>query len=130
MSRDHDYCVYIVTNDTNTVLNIGITSDLEGRLWEHSNGEGSKFTRKSHVCRLLFHEQFGDVHAAIAREKQLKGWTRAKKEALIRTLNPTDADLGVLLDRNGVCRQPEGPPAPFGFAYLADSVHSAQDDKI
>ena len=111
MSRDHDYCVYIVTNDTNTVLYVGVTSDLEGRLWEHANGEGSKFTRRYHVNRLLFYEQFGDVHAAIAREKQLKGWTRAKKEALIRTLNPTYEDLGASLARQGVCRRPEDPSA-------------------
>ncbi len=99
-------------------------------MWEHANGEGSKFTRKYHVHCLLFYEHFGDVHAAIAREKQLKGWTRAKKEALIRTINPAYEDLGVLLDLKGVCRQPEGPSAPFGFAYLADSVHSAQDDRV
>ncbi len=121
MSRDHDYFVYIVTNYTGTVLYIGITSDLEGRLWEHANGEsGSKFTRKYHVHRLLFYEHFGDVHAALAREKQLKGWTRAKKEALIRAINPNYADLGVLLGLNGVCRQPEGPSTP---------LHSAQDDR-
>ena len=120
MSRDHDYFVYIVTNDTDTGLYIDSTSDLEGRLWEHANGEGSKFTRKYHVNRLLFYEHFRDVQAAIAREMQLKGWTRAKKEALIRTLNPTYADLGILLDLNGVCRRPEGPSTP---------LHSAQDDR-
>ena len=121
MSREHDYCVYIVTNHTQTVLYIGVTSDLEGRLWEHAHGEsGSKFTRKYHVNTLIYYEQFGDVNAAIAREKQLKGWTRAKKEALIRTQNPTYADLGPSLDRHGAYRRPEGPSAP---------LHSAQDDR-
>ena len=104
------------------MLYIGVTSDLEGRLWEHAHGEsGSKFTRKYHVNTLLYYEAFGDVGTAIAREKQLKGWTRAKKEALIRAANPSFTDLGVLLGFRGVCRQPEGPSAP---------LHSAQDDRV
>ena len=119
MSRDHSYSVYIVTNHTNTVFYVGVTSNLEGRLWEHANGEsGSKFTRKYHVNRLLFCEQFQNVDAAIAREKQLKGWTRAKKEALIWAVNPNYEDLAA--DWNhGVCRRPKDPSAP---------LHSAQDD--
>ena len=121
MPRDHDYYAYIVTDYTGTVLYIGVTSDLEGRLREHTNGEsGSKFTRKYHVNRLLFYEHFRDVRDALAREKQLKGWTRAKKEALIRAVNPGFEDLGILLDLNGVCRRPESPSTP---------LHSAQDDK-
>ena len=113
MSRDHDYCVYILTNYTGTVLYIGVTSDLEGRLWEHAHGEsGSKFTRKYHVDTLLYSEAFGDVGEAIAREKQLMGWTRTRKEALIRTANPDFADLGALLGFRGVCRPPEGPSTP------------------
>ena len=122
MSREHDYCVYIATNHTQTVLYIGVTSDLEGRLWEHAHGEsGSKFTRKYHVNTLLYYEQFGDVNTAIAREKQLKGWSRAKKEALIRTKNPTYADLGPSLDCHSAYRRSEGPSA---------SLHSSQDDRI
>ncbi len=121
MSRNHDYYVYIVTNYTETVLYIGVTSDLEGRLWEHAHGEaGSKFTRKYHVNRLVYFEHFREVRDAIAREKQLKGWTRAKKEALIRTLNPTNADLAANW-HPAACRRPEGPPAP---------LHSAQDDRV
>ena len=107
---------------TQTVLYIGITSDLEGRVWEHAHGEsGSKFTRKYHVNTLLYYEQVADVHAAIAREKQLKGWTRAKKEALIRTKNSTYADLGPSLDPQVAYRRLEDPSA---------SLHSSQDDRI
>ena len=125
MSRDHSYYVYIVTNHTNTVLYIGVTSNLEGRFWEHANGESRHgFTKKYHVSRLLFCENFQHVDAAIAREKQLKGWTRAKKEALIattniRAVNPTYEDLAAKWN-HGVCRQPEDPWTP---------LHSAQDDK-
>lgn len=118
MAEEHVYSVYILTNYTQTVLYIGITSDLEGRLWEHQNGQGSEFTRKYHVHHLIFVEHFGDVNAAIAREKELKGWRRAKKEALIRTMNPNFADLTHLYDIDA-CRRPEGP---------SRSLHSPQDD--
>ncbi len=123
MSRDHDYFVYIVTNYPNTVLYIGMTNDLTGRLWEHAHGEsGSKFTRKYHVSYLLYYEHFREVRDAIAREKQPKGWTRAKKEALIRTTNPTYQDLGPLLDPDDGCRRPEGPSTAL-------VPRSAQDDR-
>ena len=124
MSQDPDYCVYIVTNHTQTVLYIGVTSDLEGRLWEHAHGQsGGKFTRQYHVNTLLYYEQFGDVNLALAREKQLKGWTRAKKEWLIRTKNPTYADLGPTLYPQAPCRGPEGPSTAL-------VPRSAQDDRV
>ena len=123
MSRDHDYYVYVVANHTETVLYIGVTSDIEGRLWEHANGKGSKFTSKYHVNRLIFYEHFREVRDALAREKQLKGCTRAKKETLIRTLNPTYADLAANW-HPAACRRPEGP------STLARGLASAQDDRV
>ena len=93
MSRDHDYHVYMVTNFTRTVLYIGVTSDLEGRLYEHRAGVCKGFTKHYHVDRLVFYELYGHILDAIAREKQLKGWTRAKKEALVATKNPCWDDL-------------------------------------
>ena len=123
MSQERDYCVYILTNHTQTVLYIGVTSDLEGRLWEHAHGEsGSKFTRRYHVNTLVYYEQFGDIRDALDREKQLKGWTRAKKERLIRTKSPAYTDLGPTLYPQLPCREPEGPSAPF-------VPHIAQDDR-
>ena len=119
MSKEHVYSVYILTNYTQTVLYIGITSDLEGRLWEHQNGQGSAFTKKYHVHYLLFVEHFGDVNAAIAREKELKGWTRAKKEALIRAVNPNFKDITSSYTVDA-CQRPEGP---------SRSLHSPQDDR-
>ncbi len=98
MARDYEFYVYMTTNYAGTVLYIGVTSDLEGRIWEHQHGEGSKFTSKYHADRLLYYEHFGDVHRAIEREKQLKGWTRAKKEALIRRVNPNREDITYTLD--------------------------------
>ena len=112
-----------MTNDTQTVLYVGGTSGLEGLLWEHANGEsGSKFTHKYHVNTLLYYEQFGDVHAAIAREKQFKGWTRAKKKALIRTKNPAYADLGSSIDLQAAYRRSEGPSTR--------ATRFAQDDRV
>jgi putative endonuclease len=81
--------VYILTNPTKTVLYIGVTGDLTRRLYEHSNGRGdvNKFTGRYQTDLLIYFEIFPDATQAITREKQLKGWTRAKKEALINGFN-------------------------------------------
>ncbi len=83
--------VYILTNQTQTVLYIGVTSDLARRLYEHSSGRGdaSKFTGKYQSDLLVYFEICPDATQAIAREKQLKGWARRKKDALINAFNPT-----------------------------------------
>ena len=89
----NSYYVYILTNWNDQVMYIGVTNDLERRLYEHKNHLVDGFTKKYHVDKLVYYEMTGDVRAAIAREKQLKGWTRAKKNALVRTLNPDWLDL-------------------------------------
>ncbi|MGI4874182.1 MAG: GIY-YIG nuclease family protein [Janthinobacterium lividum] len=83
--------VYILTNTTKTVLYIGVTNDLTRRLYEHSSGRGdaSKFTGRYQTDLLVYFEICPDATQAIAREKQLKGWTRRKKDALISEFNPT-----------------------------------------
>jgi putative endonuclease len=83
--------VYILTNPTKTTLYVGITSDLNRRLYEHSSGRGdaSKFSGKYQTDLLMYFEICPDATQAIAREKQLKGWTRRKKDALINAFNPT-----------------------------------------
>ena len=89
--------VYILTNTGRTVLNIGATNDLTRRLFEHRtrNGDASKFTGRYQADLLVYFELWSDAAQAIAREKQLKGWTRAKKEALVNTLNPDWTDIGL-----------------------------------
>ncbi len=72
---------------------IGVTSNLERRLYEHKQELVDGFTKKYHVHKLVYYEQTSDVRAAIAREKELKGWLRAKKNALVETMNPTWRDL-------------------------------------
>ncbi len=84
--------VYIVGSDTGT-LYIGVTSDLFRRVLQHQNGTGSAFTTKYRCDRLLYAELFDDILQAIAREKALKGKSRDKKLALIRTMNPEFTDL-------------------------------------
>ncbi|MBO0359375.1 GIY-YIG nuclease family protein [Hymenobacter sp. BT186] len=83
--------VYILINPAHTVLYIGIANDLQRRLYEHSNGLGDagKFTGLYQTNLLIYFELCSAPIQAIAREKQLKGWTRAKKEALIAVFNPT-----------------------------------------
>ena len=89
-----NYFVYMLTNaDRHTVLYIGITNDLDRRCSEHSLGKGSAFAEQYNAHKLIYFEAHPDPESAIAREKQLKGWSRAKKEALIARSNPECRDL-------------------------------------
>ncbi|MDQ6625367.1 MAG: GIY-YIG nuclease family protein [Verrucomicrobiota bacterium] len=90
-----NYFVYMLTNsDRHTVLYIGVTNDVERRANEHSLGMGGAFSRKYNSHKLIYFEAFPDPESAIAREKQLKRWNRAKKEMLIAKRNPTWRNLG------------------------------------
>ena len=87
------FYVYILTNWNNDVMYIGVTNHLERRVNEHRSGMIEGFTRKYHVHKLVYYETTSDVKAALAREKQLKKWSRAKKNELVRTMNPQWEDL-------------------------------------
>jgi putative endonuclease len=87
-----DYYVYILTNRSKT-LYTGVTNDLERRLFEHRHHLVRGFTAKYRVDRLVYFETTPNVLAAIAREKQIKGWTRRKKIALIESANAGWRDL-------------------------------------
>jgi len=86
------YCVYIMGSLTGT-LYIGFTGNLHHRVFQHKFHELEGFTARYDVERLLYWASFDDVHKALAREKQLKGWSRAKKIALIEARNPHWLDL-------------------------------------
>jgi putative endonuclease len=86
------YWVYIVASRTGT-LYIGMTNNIERRMWEHKSGEFEGFASKYHCNRLVYYESFDEVITAINREKQLKGWVRRKKIALIESINPRWEDL-------------------------------------
>ena len=87
-----EYWVYILANIHRT-LYVGVTSDLQARIYEHKNRLTPGFTSKYGVDQLVYCESTDDVQAAIAREKQLKGWLRRKKVALIESANPNWEDL-------------------------------------
>jgi len=86
------FFVYIL-GSTRGVLYIGVTNDLDRRLGEHRAGLSLGFTAHYRVNRGLYFEQTDDVHAALEREKQLKGWRRRRKVELIRSKNPMFLDL-------------------------------------
>lgn len=88
-----NYYVYILSNYTNKVLYIGVTNNLERRIFQHKFKEVDGFTSKYKVNKLLYFEETTDIDSALAREKQLKGWIRAKKINLIRKTNPYFEDL-------------------------------------
>ncbi len=90
--RDRTYYVYIMTNLSGT-LYTGATNGLARRVYEHKHGLASGFTSRYNLSRLVYFEQTDDVEAAIIREKQIKGWVRSKKLALVRTSNPEWKDL-------------------------------------
>ncbi|HSX25282.1 MAG TPA: GIY-YIG nuclease family protein [Candidatus Andersenbacteria bacterium] len=85
--------IYILTNDKNTILYIGVTSNLVKRIWEHKNHIFKGFTQKYNVHKLVYYETFERIEEAIIREKQLKGGSRKKKEKLINECNPEWKDL-------------------------------------
>ena len=87
------YYVYMLTNWNNKVLYTGITNNLERRLYEHKNKLVEGFTTKYNVNKLVYYDYTSDVSSAIAREKEIKGWTRQKKNELIESVNPEWEDL-------------------------------------
>lgn len=90
-----NYYVYIISNDYNNVIYIGVTNNINRRLYEHKNGLLDGFTKRYNVHKLVYMETYNDVRAAIEREKQLKRWSRAKKDKLINGLNPDWVDLSL-----------------------------------
>ena len=90
---EKQYCVYIMTNNYNTVLYTGVTNDLQRRVLEHKSGKGSAFTSKYNIKKLVYFEVTNDINAAIACEKQIKAGSRQKKFDLINSMNPKWNDL-------------------------------------
>ena len=94
------YYIYMMTNFTNSTLYTGVSGRLEPRAYEHrqhantfrDNSE-KHFTGKYRCYKLVYYEETNDINEALKREKQLKGWTRAKKNALVNSINPEWKDL-------------------------------------
>ena len=88
------YYVYFLTNWNNRVLYVGVTNNLQRRVYEHKNELIDGFTRKYHVHKLVYYEMCEEIEGAILREKQIKAGSRKKKIDLITKVNPTWKDLG------------------------------------
>ena len=93
------YSVYMITNYSRTVLYTGVTNDLEQRIIEHyvNSHNAKSFSGKYKTFYLLYFEDYKYINTAIAREKEIKGWKRSKKEELIKTVNPEMVFLNVEL---------------------------------
>lgn len=91
---ERTFAVYIMASESGT-LYIGMTNDLMRRVQEHKDGTVKGFTERYRVNRLMYYELADDAYTAIVREKQLKGWVRRKKLALITTTNPHFQDLSL-----------------------------------
>lgn len=87
---NYNFYVYILTNPDKTTLYVGVTNDLDRRLYEHFDNRGKKetFAGKYHCYLLMHYEHFTHIEHAIAREKEIKKWRREKKDKLIETTNP------------------------------------------
>ena len=87
--------IYIMTNYLETSLYIGVTSNLQKRVWEHKNKVVKGFTEKYNVNKLVYYELIDSIETAINREKQLKRWHREWKINLIKEMNPEFKDLSL-----------------------------------
>ncbi len=93
MSSERKYYIYLLTNWNNKVMYVGITNNLERRIYEHKNKLVKGFTEKYNVNKLIYFEEARDAIVAIAREKEVKKWRREKKNLLVNRVNPTWRDL-------------------------------------
>ena len=93
MTWSHNYYVYLLTNWNNKVIYVGMTNDLQRRLYEHKNKSVRGFTSRYNVNKLVYFEHTTDVLQAIAREKEINKWRREKKNRLVESMNPEWKDL-------------------------------------
>jgi predicted GIY-YIG superfamily endonuclease len=93
MRREYRFYVYILQSSSRRALYIGMTNNLRKRVWQHKSHAFEGFSDRYNAVRLVYWESFDEVHRAIGREKQLKGWRREKKLWLIARQNPGWKDL-------------------------------------
>jgi putative endonuclease len=89
----YNFWVYILANLNNSTFYIGVTNNLERRIYEHKNGMFEGFTKKYNLKKLVYYEHFNQINDAINREKQLKNWHRDWKINLVKSVNPEFKDL-------------------------------------
>jgi putative endonuclease len=108
--------VYMMGSTSRHVLYTGVTAFFYLRVWQHKNNQGGYFTTKYRCYRLVYFEQFANVEAAIAREKEIKGWRREKKNKLIESMNPGWKDLAADW-------YPEGPSEGWGSSRFQQNTN-------
>jgi putative endonuclease len=124
----HQYWVYMMTNNGNTVLYIGVTSDVQRRVFEHRvPPEHASFCWKYQCWKLAWMEEHNDINDAIAREKQLKNWKRAWKEQLIEKLNPAWSDLSIEWDYTGWFDPSDPPPGYYRQHIVGKRAGNSRD---
>jgi putative endonuclease len=124
----------MMTNRSRTVLYTGVTNSLERRIWFHRNNTMKSFTKTYKVDRLVYYAQFDAPSDAIAREKEIKGWRREKKNQLVQTLNPKWRDLGLELFGTGsgkvTRREPLLQIVRFHQPVAGPAIHAAHDTGV
>ncbi len=131
MGSNKQYYVYMLTNAWQNVLYTGMTNSLQHRVWQHKNKAVAGFTAQYNCDRLVYYEMYDEVTQAIAREKQLKRWSRTKKEWLIHTMNPEWTDLAADWYSESATRPPESgdPSTSLGMTHDDDVIpRCARDD--
>jgi len=98
MNNNKQYYIYLLTNQNNTVIYTGVTSNLIKRIWEHKNKLVKGFTQRYNIDKLVYYEIYDDPENAIAREKQIKAGSRKNKIGLIESMNPEWKDLSDSLE--------------------------------
>ena len=86
-------CVYIMSNSSHSTIYVGVTSDITSRMNQHINHSCGGFSARYNLTQLIYFEEFGSMAEAIAREKQIKSWSRRRKDELISSANPAWRDL-------------------------------------
>ena len=109
------YFVYMMTNASRVVLYTGVTNDLTRRIWEHQKAELPGFTHNYRTTKLVYLEDFPDPISAIAREKEIKGWRRSKKNELVESSNLRWCDLSPNLFQH---MRGSSPSARLGMAAV------------
>jgi putative endonuclease len=102
MRQSRSVWVYILASRKNGTLYVGVTTDLRTRIWQHRAGAVEGFTKLYRVTTLVYFEEFHGAREAIAREKELKGWTRKRKIEAIELVNPDWDDLAINWFRKGL----------------------------
>ena len=101
----HTYYVYLLTNWNNNVMYVGMTNNLERRMYEHKKKLLKGFTQKYNINKLVYFEETQEVNAAIMREKEIKKWRREKKDSLVNGENPQWKDLSLEFQDSSLCSE-------------------------